>query len=48
MIVPYTICGEDVEVTLEEYLDGEEWFCDDCCKEALIFIREIYSKVNLN
>jgi len=48
MKVPCTVCGEDVEITLEEFLEGDEWFCDNCCTEALIFLGDIYLRANWN
>ena len=48
MLVLCTICGEETEITLEEFVDNDEYFCKCCSEEAFLFIVEMLSKSKLN
>jgi len=46
MIVPCSVCGEDVEVSTKEFLDNNEWFCDDCAAAILEYFYEFKLRKN--
>jgi len=46
MIALCCVCGEEVEVTIDELIEDDEYFCEDCATQGFIFCTEQRVKPN--
>ena len=40
------MCGAEVDVTVDELLEDEEFFCDDCAYAAILYSELFYARDN--